>query len=379
MLQLIKSSLGNVLNIIMSILVVGAVLSAAYSTQIEKVESSAIDNVSGYGWSDNIGWISMNCTSDGTCGTSNYGVDVDTSGYLSGYAWSDNIGWISFNPADVAGCPSGPCQAFMDQTSGVISGWARALAGNTANSGGWDGFISMSGAGYGVTVSGPSTGCTWSGFAWGSTVVGWVDFTGVQGIGQACNDPSGSIVAGSCTIPVGGTSCNANISWDTHNLIGTASVLQGASQFSTSPSNPGVLRSVTPSDNSFTLRDTTFGVLDTANAGATCFGTSVWAAGSCMGLPSISLSASPNIVRSGETASIKVDILSIYDLNCTLYGTVASSFFHTGSAATTSASYPTKPLTSAQIVRVECEAVLSPLVTGEGQVRVDLIPTVQEN
>jgi hypothetical protein len=52
----------------------------------------------------------------------------------------------------------------------VFSGWLRALSTN----GGWDGFLSLSGPGYGVVANNG----TLSGFAWGSDVVGWVDFSG---------------------------------------------------------------------------------------------------------------------------------------------------------------------------------------------------------
>lgn len=40
-----------------------------------------------WGWSSNYGWISFNCTNETTCGTNNYGVNVDTTtGKFSGYA-----------------------------------------------------------------------------------------------------------------------------------------------------------------------------------------------------------------------------------------------------------------------------------------------------
>jgi len=66
------------------------------SVKIAKMDST--DNVAGYAWSSNIGWISFNCINTGTCGTSDYGVNLEPSTMnLSGYAWSD-LGWISFNP-----------------------------------------------------------------------------------------------------------------------------------------------------------------------------------------------------------------------------------------------------------------------------------------
>lgn len=168
--------------------------------------ASTSDNLSGWTWSENIGWISFNCTNTGNCGSSNYGVNVAANGSLSGYAWSENIGWISFNPSDVSGCPSGTCQANLD-TSGNLSGWARACAGTIngncsggSRADGWDGWIHLSGtasngAAYGVSVA----ACNWSGYAWGSDVVGWIHFQGtgygVTGSGNGC---ASTIVINSC-------------------------------------------------------------------------------------------------------------------------------------------------------------------------------------
>lgn len=181
------------------------IVSILWSTLIKTADSSSTDNLSGYAWSDTIGWISFNCTNPGTCATSPYGVKVSSAGALSGYAWSEHIGWISFNAADVSGCPSGTCAPSFNKTTGVVTGWAKALAGGA---GGWDGFISLSGAGYGVTT----TGCSWSGYAWGSTVVGWVSFSGagygVTGTGDACkgNPPAVTFTASPSTINSGGLS-----------------------------------------------------------------------------------------------------------------------------------------------------------------------------
>lgn len=123
----------------------------------------------GYAWSDNIGWISLNyCSDTNSCGTVSYAISVDpANGNLSGYAWSDNIGWVSAN--DFSGCPSTPCPPNLNLQTGVMTGWLRALA----NDGGWDGWISLKGSGYGVTKSGTA----FSGFAWGSDVIGWLDFS----------------------------------------------------------------------------------------------------------------------------------------------------------------------------------------------------------
>src|SRR5690606_12033986 len=95
-------------------LILGAVLLLVFvgtmvgeqGRQQEALAQSSGGTLSGYAWSDNIGWISMN--------GSGYGISVSGSGTLSGYAWSDNIGWISANSADLSGCPSGSCSASID-------------------------------------------------------------------------------------------------------------------------------------------------------------------------------------------------------------------------------------------------------------------------
>lgn len=129
-------------------------------------------DIKGYAWSDNIGWLSMSCKDNNSCATSNYGVLTNqTTGAMSGYAWSDNIGWVSFNAADVASCPQAPCAPTLTTTG--LTGFAKALAGGTLGSGGWDGYISLNG----VTRTSDSN---FGGYAWGSDVVGWLSMTGVS-------------------------------------------------------------------------------------------------------------------------------------------------------------------------------------------------------
>jgi hypothetical protein len=131
-------------------------------------------SIIGYAWSDNIGWIDMNCLNTSSCGVNPFGIAIDSSGNLSGYAWSDNVGWVSANSTDLTGCPSGPCTATI--TGATVSGWMRAMAGGTAQSGGWDGFISLSNITYNLGTN------FFSGYAWGDTVVGWIDFGQVRKI-----------------------------------------------------------------------------------------------------------------------------------------------------------------------------------------------------
>ena len=171
-----------------------------------QANAAVADNVSGWAWSSNIGWISLNCTNT-SCASSNYGVSINpATGNMSGYAWSSNIGWISFNNA--SGCPPNTsCQPHVDMITGVSSGWAKALAGSPAS--GWDGWISLKGSNYGISLA-PSTGVL-SGFAWGSSVVGWVEFNGIVAIGA----PVLTLTANPTTLTAPGSPV---LTWTSSNL-----------------------------------------------------------------------------------------------------------------------------------------------------------------
>lgn len=206
----IPRALKNILMIVGSVVIAGLV-----ATNV--VLASATDNFFGYAWSTNIGWVKVNnCTSATDCppGVS-YGLTMASSGAqraITGYAWSSNIGWITFNTQrqssgyDVAvNCPptlSGGtnCDAYVDwgASGGIavpVKGWARACSvyidctdpsrglKETYETGNWDGWIALGdtdtsdSVSYGVKLN--TTTGQMSGYAWGSGVVGWVDFSGV--------------------------------------------------------------------------------------------------------------------------------------------------------------------------------------------------------
>jgi hypothetical protein len=149
-------------------------LAGFYFFANKPAQAGSSDTLSGWAWSENIGWISFNCTNQGSCGASNYGVSFDSNtGVMSGYAWSENVGWLSFNRSDTGAPPGAPYQsgsyiAKYDSATHTFSGWARFLA----NGGGWDGWVKLSGSNYGVTLS----VCDLQSYAWGSDVVGWISF-----------------------------------------------------------------------------------------------------------------------------------------------------------------------------------------------------------
>jgi hypothetical protein len=146
--------------------------------------------ITGYAWnatsaSSGMGWLSFGGTSPA------YGVSINnTNGDVVGFAWSSNLGWLKFG--GLSGFPTGSgTQSINANLNGTqLQGWARFCSvlssidctGTTMKSssetGGWDGWVGLSGAGYGVTVD-QTTGA-FSGHAWGgSDVVGWIDFSRV--------------------------------------------------------------------------------------------------------------------------------------------------------------------------------------------------------
>ncbi|MBX4198874.1 hypothetical protein KW800_01195 [Candidatus Parcubacteria bacterium] len=121
--------------------------------------AAAID-LSGYAWSENVGWISFKGPT--------YGVTLsNTTGLFSGHAWSENIGWISFQQADGTSCGGG---ALMNLATGAVSGWAKVLSTGAC--------VHLAGTGYAVAYT--SATSRFSGYAWSDTDVGWIHFAGTN-------------------------------------------------------------------------------------------------------------------------------------------------------------------------------------------------------
>src|SRR3989344_4563888 len=81
-----------------------ALIVSALALLAPSVSSAAcgFHRISGWIWSWNIGWISLDCNNTGAA--VDYGLDIDfESGNptepVTGYAWSSNAGWIDFQPA----------------------------------------------------------------------------------------------------------------------------------------------------------------------------------------------------------------------------------------------------------------------------------------
>lgn len=175
--------------------------------------------LNGYAWSSTIGWISM-----GNGGIEQ--VTINTDGTVTGWAWSENIGWVRFG--GLSNFPTGngtyaQNATLIDVGGGnyELRGWARACAGTatgdcstmTSRSDGWDGWIALTGetlTGDRYSTQFNASGPVTYSYAWGGTVVGWVDmFSSVTFDVLATAD----LTITGCTVLAGADSCNGSVSW----------------------------------------------------------------------------------------------------------------------------------------------------------------------
>jgi len=126
-------------------------------------------NPSGY---QGMGWISG--TSNNQPGGASYAINIpENDGNVSGYAWSEHYGWIDFDPSNPY--PAAPNHN-VRRDGDMLKGWARivAIQDEGLNSGGWEGWIKMSGSGWGVDVT--KFGTSEKTYAY-SDELGWIDFS----------------------------------------------------------------------------------------------------------------------------------------------------------------------------------------------------------
>jgi len=225
--------------------IIGFYISGNY----QKIARAAIQELGGFAWSarpvpfgtdlGGPGWISFNCLDGGVCATSNYRVVYDdVSGLMSGYAWSGQqcpntppgdpcrvgIGWINFSPSSPY--PDGAGAARINLSTGSVTGWARACAVFQSGCmgalkpnyerGGWDGWIKMAGTAtdgspyglrfdntLGVFLQGTAVNPY---FAWGSDVIGWINFCVTPGTIMCVGKVGGALppIPPATTTPPGG-------------------------------------------------------------------------------------------------------------------------------------------------------------------------------
>ncbi len=174
----------------------------------------------GWAWSSNVGWISLNSSDTGS-GGGPYKVQMLSGGDLSGYAWSSNLGWISFNTNDLVGCPS-VTAGNIDVNTGAITGSIRVVSGIGRNDG-WNGCLELSGVNHLSPDQSGNMGVTYNnsngsigGYAWGSDVIGWVQFMGTcdSNCGYQFISPTISVTS-SATVTMG---TYPTLSWTLNNF-----------------------------------------------------------------------------------------------------------------------------------------------------------------
>jgi hypothetical protein len=98
-------------------------------------------------------------------------------------------------------------------------------------------------------------------------------------------------------------------------------------------------------------------------------------------VPVIDITSAASLIRSGNTTEVTVTVTADYNATCTVYGAESSPRTLTHTASPTAVTYPaitTKALTSAQIVQVDCVADGYPSISASDQLRISVVPTIQE-
>lgn len=347
--------------------------------------------LTGYAWSDNIGWISMNCRTGGVtgndiCGTSSYRVTLATGGALTGYAWSSNIGWVKFDglssfPA-LAGTVAASARVTGTYPNLTIEGWARACAGTVpgdcsdmaSRTDGWDGWISLRSTvapTYSTIMS--ATGALNNSFAWGSAVVGWIDFdqTGLR-------LPTATLSGAGCTIALGASTCDGSFTWiitdaTSPNVRNTTRSLTYASV----AAGTNALHPITFGDNTIQARDNTTVINPPGDVTVTglCPAGADFTSGTCqtsaLPAPAITISTSRAIVRAGEAVRVTWTLTPspVASGSCALTGPGMPS------SVTTSGNQTSSALRSKTRFNITCTGPYGSVSTST---LVELIPVAKE-
>lgn len=265
--------------------------------------------LSGYAWSENIGWISFATSTNG-----GNPIIVDSSENVNGYAWSDNIGWIKFG--GLSGIPNGGANAKFSTSTKQMTGWARACAGtvnadcnSASRTDGWDGWTNLSGPGYGVKLNKVGETSVDPSFAWGSDVVGWIDFRQAYGNGVKFDDSGNTPTTPSISNLTPSPSCSAPntpqvyLSWNANGSF-SYEIKRGASVIASNINPAG--STYTDSTGLATSTDYTYVVKATGASGSDTKSVQVR-----------TLECPPNVsTGSNSTSTLAVAKVSVLPIDC---------------------------------------------------------------
>jgi hypothetical protein len=151
------------------------VLLVLLSIFLARPAQSAANDITGWAWTQTVGWIELNCSTDAAGCSSAAGVWglQSNAGAVTGYAWSDHVGWI--RPATAGdGCPGNGATL----TGSNFAGWFKV---DKFASG--EGCISLSGTSptYGANTNANATYDPAVSAGWGDGVIGWAAFNASGG------------------------------------------------------------------------------------------------------------------------------------------------------------------------------------------------------
>lgn len=218
--------------------------------------------------------------------------------------------------------------------------------------------------------------------------------TGSNWNGTTCTvpPPSATFTApASCTIPLGGTACTVNVDW---NLTG-----QTNPNITNSVTGDTLYTTPTGTNQPVTLPYRSAATALHARTGSTllvaqsvdtnCALLTSWNGSNCVLLPpppppppvvNMTVVPTPQFIRSGDTADIKIEVESTAILNCTHRGiqSTPGNFIHDPLLGTRSTrTIQTRPLTSAQKIIVECTDPISSSVS-TSEALVNVVPIYEE-
>jgi len=122
------------LTLLMVLVIIVGLFFYGFQAEVEAIMPlggpGAFYDMAGWIWSDNYGWISLNadnCLSGGCISSGiDYSVKIDSNNNITSYGWSENVGWVCFGTTCLGTPPGGgSLTTTMDNLTGKITGWAK--------------------------------------------------------------------------------------------------------------------------------------------------------------------------------------------------------------------------------------------------------------
>lgn len=202
--------------------------------------------------------------------------------------------------------------------------------------------------------------------------------------------PAATISGSACTIALGNATCSGLLTWNITNAEAPNVYNSNGTTYSISSSGTNQNVTLRYGVNTIFAQNNSLG-LASVNLNTSCDSGLVFDGASCEvaaplvpPAPQIQISVDRELIRSGDTVEVSMQVTAGYPVSCTLSGVESSpiTFIHSpvGGTNTTNYTYTSRPLTSAQVVTLSC--VAEPAIAGVGpanaQARINVVPTIQE-